>query len=731
MSISNKGTSRMRRHNFAQHLVSGQSLPIMALFALVTFALMGFAIDGGLLYSQRRLMQNTSDAACLAAANRLALNQTSSQATTAAQQIVQANLGTTPGTGVNSPGSLSYTTVGDLYSPSIPATSPTTLAGINLIKGIEISGADVRVALQSPANTFFMRVVGIDTYTVAAKSHCDAKAGGGGLPFAVSRWRGYDSGGDIVYNRLTTNQTLPQAAGPGAGAGNMTVRDTLRVEASSAISQWPGWGSADYPGDPDTGTSLYSSPSPAATEASPGPEVPIAGAGARPNGGDTSFRGPIVLDYRQTTFPSPLFYNGLTPTTALNTYKDFIAKYIYGPYPGPVVIPGQQIGYYNGVSAGQVIAPFNNRYKAGDRVSVLIYNGTIYSDPDFEVLFPSPATASDSLQTRSADSFSSSIVGCSPDTGYTFDGQSGSQTTRKSSAAYRINVLPQTYSTFKLRAFLSTDPSGWGEMMGRWNSGSWQDFNINGAGPVVSINTSGQNLTFDARPDATFSCTDLLGTTTEYPQRKNGAQTIYLEAQDTATGKRRGVYVLLNQNADNDDFFAYFAATPVTNEPLEPGNSTSAELTLTKVQGSADLDLGSGSTKVQAGTIEWYDPSDLSTAIASGATHNGVSVAVARSSGRDMVSIDASNSATTGKSYYLRIPLTYGSFTHHVWYYFSVRPALSNASGIDQFVYALGYATFNITYSDSNDIRGRAVSGLMREPEDIISGFQPRLLPWQ
>lgn len=714
----------MRRHVSAQRRARGQSLPLMALFAVVIFILVGFAIDGGLLYAQRRLMQNTSDAACLAAANRLALNQTSTQATTAAQQVIQANLGATPGTGVNAPGTLAYTVIADVYSP-LAGT------GASLTKGIEISGADVRVALQSPANAFFMRIIGYNTYTVAARAHCDAKAAGGGLPFAVARWRGYDSGGNIVFDRLTTNQPLPQAAGPGAGAGNMTVRDILRPSASSAISQWPGWGSADYPGDPVAGTDLYSSPSPAASESSPGPEVPIAGNEARPNSGDTSFRGPIVLDYRQTTFPQPLFYNGLTPSTALNTYKDYIAKYIYGPYPGPVVIPGQQIGYYNGVSAGQVVSPFNQRYKVGDKVAVLIYNGTIYSDPDFEVRFPSPASTSDSYQSRSADGFSSPSPTCSVPSGYVFDGQSGSQTSRKSPASYRVNILPQTYSTFKLRAFLSTDPSSWGDMMGNWNGSGWQDFNINGAGPVVSINTSGQNLTFQARPDATFSCVDdVTGVTTEYPMRKNGAQTIYLEAEDTATGKRRGVYVLLNQNADSNDFYAYFAATPVTNQPLEPGNSTSAELTLTKVSGS-DLDIGSGASKVQVGSIQWYDPSNLSSALATGTTYNGVTVAVDHSGSRDKLSIDASNTATTGKSYYLRVPLTYGGFTHHVWYYFSVRPALSNASGISQFVYALGYATFKVTYTDSNTIKGRAVSGLARTPDDIISGFQPRLVAWQ
>jgi len=716
---------------FVLYRVRGQSLALMALFAVFIFAIVGFGVDGALLYMQRRLMQNTADAACLAAANSLALNKINTgstlvdTATTAAQQIIQNNLGTTPGSGVNAPGTLAYTTVSDVYT----AQSGT---GTGLTKGIEISNSDVRVALQSPANAFFMRVLGYSTYTVAARAHCNAKAGGGGVPFAVARWRGYDSSSNVVFGRLTTNQQLPQPAGPGAGAGNMTVRDIMAPASQSVITQWPGWGAADYPGDPVSGTDLYSIPSPAASEAALGPETTIAGDEAKPNGGDTSFRGPIVLDYRQTTYPQPLFYNGLTPSTALNTYKDYLTKYIYGPYPGPLVIPGQQIAYYNGVSAGQVISPFNQRYKVDDKVAVLIYNGTIYSDPDFDVRFPTPANPSDSSQSRSAGNFTSGSASCSVPANHTFDGQNSPQTSRQASAAYNINVLPQTYSTFKLRAFLSTDPTSWGDMKGSWNGGSsWLDFNINGAGPVVSINTSGQDLTFQARPNSEFSCTDPVTlSTTDYPDRMDGAETIYLEAQDTATGKRRGVYVLLDQNADNNDFFAYFGQTPITNQPLEPGNSTSTDLTLTKVSGS-DLDIGSGPSKVQVGTIQWFDPSNLGTTLATGTSYNGVTVDVSHSGSRDKLSIDASNSATTGKEYYLRIPLSYGSFTHYVWYYFSVRPPLSNASSITQFVYALGYATFKITYVDSNTIRGQAISGLMRAPSDIISGFQPRLLPWQ
>jgi hypothetical protein len=728
----------MRR--FLSRHSHGQALPLVGLMAVVIFLMVGLAIDGGLLYAQRRVMQNTADAACLAAANSLALNEIDSGSTlaqtaeSAAQQVILNNLGATPGSGVNAPGTLAYANISEIYSAK-------TGTGIDLTKGIEISGPDVRVALQSPANTFFMRAIGYNTYTVPARAHCDATAGGGGVPFAVTRWRGYDMSGDVNTDGLTTNKTLPQYYRQGSTNKVMTVRDMLAQEAESAICEppgntlascanWPDWGMAGYPGDPTAGTGLYSSPTFAATETLPGPETVIAGPAATPNVGDSSFSGPIVLDFRQTTFPSPLFYNGLQPNTALNTYKDYATRYILGSYPGPFVIPGQQIAYYNGVSAGQIEKPFDQRYNVGDKIAVLMYNGTINSDPDFSVTFPAP---SDSQATRSAGSFTTPTgATCSgPSGGEVFDGQSGSQTSRKDDASYKINVLPETYSTFKLRAFISSDePDNW---EGSWNSGGHQTFNINGAAPVVSISTSGQDETFEMRPTNTFDCTDLLtGTVTSYPSRKNGAETIYLEAEDTATGKRRAVYVRLDQNADSDDFYAYFSQIPMVFQPIEQGNSTQAELTLDKVSGS-NLAIGSGSSKVQVGTIEWYNASnvDFTSSIGSGTSLNGVTVDVSRSGSKNQLTIDTSSTATAGKEYYIRIPLTYGSFTHYVWYYIAVRTPMSNASGIGQYVYALGYSNYKITSITSNTIKGRAISGLLRDPSNIISGFQPRLRPWQ
>jgi hypothetical protein len=714
--------------------------------AVLLFLFTGFAIDGGLLYAQRRLMQNTADTACLAAANSLSLNKINAGSTLAqtaeseAQQVIQNNLGATPGTGVNAPGTLAYTNISEVYAAN-------TGTGTGLTKGIEINGPDVRIALRSPANTFFMRVIGYNTYTVAARAHCDAAAGGGSMPFAVSRWRGYETSGKVNYDGLTTNDTLPQYYRQGATNKVLTVRDILAQEANSIICQppattapstycqnWPGYGDPGYPGDPTTGTGLYSAPTSPATKSAPGPETIIAGKGAEPNVGDNTFNGPIVLDFRQTTFPSPLFYNGLEPTTALNKYKDFATQYILGTYPGPWVIPGQEIGYYNGISAGQIEKPFDQRFNKNDVIAVLIYNGTINSDPNFSVTFPAP---SDSYASRTAGSFTSGSATCSVPSDEAFDGESSSQTSRKPDAPYKINLKPETYSTFKLRAFISSDDSNTDNWEGSWNGGSYKTFNINGTAPVLSISTSGLNIPFKIRPTNTFDCTDpVTSVTTTYPSRKDGAETIYLEAQDTATGKRRAVYVRLNQDADSNDFFAYFSQVPVVYEPIEQGNSTKAELKLDTVSGSS-LDIGSGAGKVHVGTIEWYKASDVTTSIGSGTSLNGVTVDVSNTGSKNELTIDTSSTATTGEEYYIRIPLTYTdtatgkTYTHYAWYYFAVRTPLSNASGIGQFIYALGYASFQITDIGSNYIKGRAISGLARDPSELISGLQPRLLPWQ
>lgn len=699
----------------------GQSMVVVALFALLVFLTIGLGIDGGMIYAQRRLMQNTADAACLATANKLALGKDDGTAQAAAAQVVGDNLG------ANMPGTLDYAGASsNLYTPVTYASGGSD--PVSLVRGILIDNADVRVALQSQANTYFMRVIGIGQYTVSARARCNSTAGGGATPFAVVRWRGFESStstdpNDIAAG-LSTDKALPQY--PPHSSTPLTVRDILAQSAQSIISQWPGWGGVGYPGDPAASTALYSSPTYPATESNPGFETVLAGAEANANvPSNTSFSGPVVLDFRQTTFAQPLYYNGLMPNTSLNQYKDFATRYILGSYPGPPVIPGQQIAYYSGVSAGLIEKPFDLRYNVGDIVTTLVYNGTIYDNPSFSTTFPSPAVSS---QNRQGDTYSGT---CTIPSGYAFDGSNGSATdqqTRKPAANYKITITPQNYSLFKLRAFFSTDPASWGAMQGRWNGGSWQNLNIAGGAPTMSVSPSGQTIDFDLTPSETAPCTvstSTLTSTIELPLRKNGAQTIYLEAQDTNTGRRHAVYALLNQwngsAQDTNDFWAYFPGE-IAYDPLQPGQSTSGIPFTIETVGGTDLFVGSGG--VSAG-FDWF-----TTDLAPIAAPSDISVSLDKVGSQNKFKVNVGNSAQTGQEYYVRLAISKSGYTHYAWYYVQVRPPLNNSSSVTQYVYALGYASFKITYIDSNTLKGRAISGLMK-PEDIKVGLLPRLVPWQ
>jgi Flp pilus assembly protein TadG len=721
------------RHYSARNL-QGQALPMMALFAVLIFALVGFAIDGGLLYMQRRLMQNTADAACLTAANRVALKQESA-AMSAAQAVIQQNLGSpTPGANsVNAPGTLAYTNINQVYASN--GTS-----GANLTQGIEISGSDVRVALQSPANTFFMRVVGITQYTVAARAHCGATAGGGGTPFAVARWRGFDDRDDQI-DGPTTAKNLPQTTKQGKKNVYMRVRDVLQAgstndgiccgyDSSNASAGSTNWlwetaGEVALPGNPDTYTGIYRQASPVASKSNPGYETVIAGKGAKPNIGDNSFTGPIVLDFRNVS-SSPEFFYPIDGSTSLQQYKDLLSQYILNGYNGPFVPAGTEVGYFSGISAGQIYDAFKARYKVGDIVNVLVYNGTTYQKESFTM----GLTGSDTVTRDKPDSSDSPFPPkCTIDANaYIYDGSGANP------AEYSLSVTPDSggSTTYKMRAFLSDNGTAWSKAQGRWNGGSWTSFDSNGFGFSGSISLSSGNMTFDLRQSDTALCVRVtpLPAVLMLPQRSTGAQTIYLEAQDSANSKRRGRYMLLEMDdADKDDFFAYFPGE-IIYSPLEPGQQASAQLAIETVDGnSVTVDkLDSGYPQ-----FDWFDTSKSS--LGSGATKDCVTVELNKQGQRNNLDISIADESScsapnNNKEYYLRISLKYKGETHYAWYYIKVQPPLSNSSSINSYVYILGYAEFQITDIQNNYIKAQAVSGLLTREEDLTSGLQPRLLPW-
>jgi hypothetical protein len=232
------------------------------------------------------------------------------------------------------------------------------------------------------------------------------------------------------------------------------------------------------------------------------------------------------------------------------------------------------------------------------------------------------------------------------------------------------------------------------------------------------------------------TCTDPLGLLPpkEVLIRPNGAETIYLEAQNTAHSKRHGLYAFMNNGANTNDFYPYFPQIDIAYQPLEPGDKASVAFNVDKANGTnggpgTTLTLGGSGPSVDA--TDWFSPGNLTSKVCSNTTTcNGVTTKLSKSGGGNKLDIDVANTASTGKEYYVRFTISSGTYTHYAWYYIAVRPPLNNSKSITEYVYALGYARFKITYVDSNTIRGRAVSGLLNPSEDS-PGLNPRLITWE
>lgn len=742
------------------HRQRGQSLVIAVMAMVAIFMVVGFGIDSGLLYAQRRLMQNTADAACLAASGRLARGQDAVSARSAAVDVIERNLGPLPGNGANAPGTLRYTAIAEVYSNG----GANVGAGTGLIRGIELSGPQVRVALESPAFTYFIRLLGQAEYTVAARARCNAMAGGGGSPFAVARYRAYASTGSTTpVSGVSTDVSLQ-------GYSNI-VRDVLAQRNSGQITQWPNWNSVNYPGTPASQTGLYSPASPAATPSSPGFAVPIAGQDATANvSGGNGFRGPVLLDLRNLT-SNPEMYNGLNAQqAAANANKDFITRNILQGYDGPFIPPATQLGFVNGVSAGQVVDPFALRYKVNDIVSVLIYNGTIYGATNFTTSF----TSNDNSEVKAAVPAGFTAAGFPPDCD--LNNSTGGGVNAASSYAYAgsvvdhdnnsVTLTPMTYSVqvqptasgvnqnsayssnFRMRAFSSVSGAARNDLQVKWDGG-WLSVDTNGistpSGAFGANSTSGRTLNFQVQQSKTGTCTviDTVGTpdptnpitgTVTYNDKNYtlplrpaaGANTFYLEAEDVNTGQRRARYALLRMGTGSNDFYAYMPGL-ISYQPVRPGNNTQT-VQQEIVMERADTGATIRANQVTA-SFQWFNSS-----LSPIAQPGGLTPQLRQQGQRDYLEIDVASTVATNVSYYLRTAVTFNGRTHWMWYYLHIQDPLN--SSIDSYVHTIGYANFRITQITSNSIWGEAISGLLLPTSysdlssGVVAGMTPRLLPW-
>lgn len=358
----------------------GQVLVIFALGVTGLLAAAGVAVDIGRFYSERRFLQNSADAAALAAANALISGATTSAAITSAQNVLTTNFAGDPNGTI----------------PSLPPSTPVYATGHSgddayLTNGIVISGGTIRVAITNAIGYTFGRVIGLGNQPITAQAM--ARLQGDLLPIAVRRFvntPGPNAGAAGTY---------PCSDNPSGFSDYFATEltDCMGTEADASLRSTPNAGSA------------FDSVDPGSDSANHGPVVDILGQGAQPNNG-ADFRGFVALDIRNfQSSSSQLYYNEVTAGTNANTLKAVEAGWIASGYPGPMfpsIIsppdPNDQVAIMSGNSTGIVISAMQSRFALGQEILVAVYPGNVMAIPDFTLAPPAELDLPTSGTTASA-----------------------------------------------------------------------------------------------------------------------------------------------------------------------------------------------------------------------------------------------------------------------------------------------------------------------------------------
>jgi len=360
----------------------GQAAVLITLLLIFAFiALTALAIDGGHLYVVRRDLQNMSDAACLAAATQLSLGGDEVAAIDKAKEYVIRNGGSA-----------------DLYAPQTPPEG----GGRDLVKGIEVSGADVRVALQEDVETYFTMIFNRHSALVGARSHCNRMAGWGPLlPIAVRRFEVANPESDQL-DLLANKKADPRAP------VECTYGVDCHYPATSISMTLPSrYGEMPFHKllpqyEPITGTVEISSTGNINCDLTPqdGTYEGVCVLGvctkcATTNDGTGSYTGWVALDIRNIVGPgspayetSPAYLNNATGQVATNkalSSQWFCNRGWVGNIP-PML--GDQLGFLPGVSAamtGQDMLNCDPPWEVGDQFIGVVYSGYVWNIPDLEV----------------------------------------------------------------------------------------------------------------------------------------------------------------------------------------------------------------------------------------------------------------------------------------------------------------------------------------------------------
>ena len=107
------------------------------------------------------------------------------------------------------------------------------------------------------------------------------------------------------------------------------------------------------------------------------------GDGVGTNDGTADYRGFVLLDARNIV-PGPVWYfNGATGQA--NTNKDISKQYFHSGYPGPQPMVGDQLAMLDGVSNDFAAQEMAQYYEVGDEFVAVVYSGFIWDVPDLEM----------------------------------------------------------------------------------------------------------------------------------------------------------------------------------------------------------------------------------------------------------------------------------------------------------------------------------------------------------
>lgn len=647
----------------------GQTVVLMALTFTLMLGFSALAIDLGRFYAERRTLQDAVDAAALACVRAYADTGGTAATAHAAAETILETY--------NLKGSLSGL-YDDYEVPAYGANLETYYDNLvlpqNLKNGVlpqlsPYTGCRVAVYVEVPTTLLKIANPGLQTIALNARAYAIAK--GGIVPVVVPKY----------------------SNGPGPGNGDTsnfihhTMREGLDYQCSVTI---------------DAGCTP-------ADSTNKGREFVLFGASQKATN-DNSFRGyiaPDVRDFQTDTdsngVPEHTSYNGVAPDASINTLKDFEANWILEGYPGPDLcvvsttsfLPCAEVAVINGASAGIFLDPIGDRYRIGDKLLAQLYDGTVKTIPNFTINFPTLVVANET-----------SVI-AAQSVAFTFSGQfktSGAQVTT---------------------TFISdngTITGGTGDALNPWNTGN------------ATPGTFASNPTPQNQASYTQIWSDV--TTTSAPK---GIYTVFLKGVSGAPYAGTEQINIVTVNVADQKRQFYIDTSDTYRNVASAGTNATYSINVTDGNGQNQWSTPHSTYPITLAIDQCPKDTSVTPNVTLtcyfGTTSPGTQTETVTSlTGTKTLTVETGNAAST-KTYtgWLR---AYGtdSAGKKVTRVLKFRTGVGvQAGGTTDYVDVLGFAVFEVTFLDSNDVKGKAVTGYFTNVNDpaLAMGKKYGLVPWE